>query len=116
MQSTCRKIQDWGHTQLVVPLQQMTLLERFVCIFIGLWFGIFPIPGTSTPLLFLGIFLINRVVEHPMSISETTVAAAINLIATPICIALMPVWMQSGISIFQLSSLSCSASEIIQNL
>jgi hypothetical protein len=109
------RIRVWFYAHLITPLHEMTWKERILLVFFGFWFGIFPIPGLSTTLLLLAFAGINRHVEKRLTISETTVATAVNILSTPFCIALMPFWMRLGSFIFQLES-KCKASQIIDQL
>ena len=109
------KIRIWFSTHLISPLREMSWLERFLLISFGFWFGIFPVPGLSTTLLLLSFLFINRNLDHPISVSESTVATAVNVLSTPICIALMPFWMWMGSIIFQ-PEMRCKASVIIDML
>jgi hypothetical protein len=109
------KIRLWFVTRLVKPLHEMSWLERFHLIFFGFWFGVFPIPGLSTTLLLLSFLFVNRYTKHKISVSESTVATAVNLLSTPICVALMPFWMYVGTMIFKPET-QCKASVIIDML
>jgi len=108
-------MKDWLVAHLVTPLHQMTWTERIILVIFGLWFGVFPVPGASTPLLLFGLVLVNRYASRPFAVSETTVVTAINIIATPICIALIPFWMRLGGFMFGVAS-HCNASKIIDEL
>lgn len=99
----------------MAPLREMSWTERFLLVFLGFWFGIFPVPGLSTTLLLLAFVSINRHVEKPLSVSETTVATTVNVLSTPFCIALMPFWMRLGSIIFSLET-RCRASQIMDEL
>jgi hypothetical protein len=95
--STWREqISGWLHKHLFSPMYAMTRVQKAVSIFIGFWFGVFPIPGLTTPVLFAAMFCINRVVEHPLSTAEYTVATAINLLSTPVLFILLPTWIHLG--------------------
>ena len=109
------KLKAWFQTHLVAPMKQMTWTEQFLLVFYGAWFGIFPVPGLSTTLLLFSFLVINRYFEHRFSVSETTVATAVNMLSTPICIALMPWWMWVGSFLFALET-RCKASQIIDEL
>ena len=109
------RLKEWFETHLVGPLRQMSWTEQCLLISYGLWFGIFPVPGLSTTLLLFSFLLINRYLHDRFSVSETTVATAINMLSTPICIALMPWWMRLGSFLFALES-QCRASQIIDEL
>jgi len=109
------RIKIWFMTHLVTPLHEMTWTERFILVFFGLWFGVFPVPGASTPLLLFSLVLVNRYSSKPFAVSETTVVTAVNIISTPICIALIPFWMRLGGFIFGVGS-HCKASKIIDEL
>lgn len=109
------RIRRWFHKHLSDPLRQMSWTERLVLIAFGFWFGVFPIPGLSTPILLFGFLMINGIVREQLMVSETTVATAVNLIATPFCIALMPLWMALGGYIFGLGP-RCQTSQIIDEL
>ena len=93
----------------------MTWTERIVLLLFGFWFGIFPVPGLSTPILIFGFVIVNRYALQPLAVSETTVATAVNLLATPFCIALIPFWMQLGSILFGLGN-RCNAKRIIDEL
>jgi hypothetical protein len=109
------KLKLWFRNNLSGPLREMTWSERILLVFFGFWFGIFPIPGLSTAILLFGLIVINRVIKRPMSVSETTVAAAVNLLSTPLSLALLPVWMIAGSHIFGLGN-RCKTSKIINEL
>lgn len=109
------RVKGWFSTHLILPLRQMTWQERTLLLLFGFWFGIFPIPGLSTSLLLFSFLVINRKLNDPFAVSETTVAMAVNVISTPVCIGLMPFWMRLG-SIFLDLSLTCKASKIIDEL
>lgn len=105
----------WFRTHLVIPLKQMSWHERLVLVALGFWFGIFPIPGLSTPILLFGFLVVNALVAKQLTMPETTVATAVNILATPFCLALMPLWMALGGYIFGLGA-RCEASQIIDEL
>jgi hypothetical protein len=65
--------------------------------------------------MLFSFFIVNRYLHDPVSVSESTVATAVNLIATPFCIALMPFWMWVGTLIFRPEA-HCKASVIIKML
>ncbi len=109
------KINIWFASHLVTPLKQMSWTERILLVSFGFWFGVFPIPGLSTTLLLLSFLFVNRYLEHPISVSESTVATAINIVCTPICIALMPFWMYIGTLVFRPET-KCKAGVIVDML
>jgi hypothetical protein len=109
------KLKRWFSENLVKPLKIMSGPERFILIFIGIWFGVFPIPGLSTPTLLFAFILINRCQKPTLSVSETSVAAAINILSTPLCILLLPAWMMAGSRMFGLND-RCKALQIIKEL
>ena len=109
------RIKAWFMDHLVKPLHEMTWTERIILILFGFWFGIFPVPGLSTAMLIFGFVVVNRYAIQPMTVSETTVATAINLLATPFCIALIPFWMHLGAFLFGLEN-RCNAKRIIDEL
>ena len=113
--SVLERLREWFHTHLTGPLKQMTGWERFLLLFFGFWFGVFPIPGLSTSLLLFSFLVINRKLNDPFSVSETTVAMAVNVLSTPFCIALMPFWMRLGTTMLN-TGLTCKASRIIDEL
>jgi hypothetical protein len=108
-------VSEWLQTHLFSPLYEMTLLEKVVSIFIGFWFGIFPVPGMSTPLLFIGVLCINRYVEDPLTTAETTVCTAINLLSTPLMLILLPCWITLGQMLFGHAG-SCDVSGLMHDL
>ena len=108
-------VRSWFHTHLVSPLRQMSWVEQFLLISYGAWFGIFPVPGLSTTLLLFSFLVVNRYLDDRITVSESTVATAINMLSTPVCIALMPWWMRLGSLLFQLET-RCRASQIIDEL
>lgn len=109
------KVRCWFAKHLVTPLREMTWIERALLISFGFWFGVFPIPGLSTTLLLLSFLFVNRYLEHPITVPESTVATAINVISTPVCIALLPFWMYIGTLIFRPET-RCKASVIVDML
>ncbi len=111
----CGRIKDWFMSHLVTPLHEMSWTERLILIIFGFWFGIFPVPGLSTAVLIFGFVVVNRYSIQPLTVSETTVATAINLLATPFCIALIPFWMHFGAVLFGLEN-RCNAKRIIDEL
>ena len=113
--SIIERIRVWFFTHLVTPLREMSWTERILLLFFGFWFGIFPIPGLSTPLLLFAFLLINRYVQKSLTVTETTVATTMNILSTPFCIALLPFWMRLGALVFQLQA-SCKASQILNEL
>lgn len=50
-----------------------------------------------------------------MTVSETSVAATVNLLSTPACILLLPLWMMAGSAIFGFTA-RCKTSEILKEL
>lgn len=109
------KIRLWFASHLIIPLREMTWTERLLLISFGLWFGVFPVPGLSTTLLLLSFLLVNRYSDHRITVSESTVATAINILSTPLCIALLPFWMYIGTLLFKPET-RCKASVIIDML
>lgn len=104
LKSLIVKLYDWVSANLLQPLLGMSLAHRFVSVFFGFWFGIFPIPGLSTPVLLSAVYCANRIISPELSISEMAVATAVNLIATPVCFALLPFWIKLGCDIFSIDS------------
>jgi hypothetical protein len=111
----CGRLKDWFINHLVTPLHEMSWTERFILIIFGFWFGIFPVPGLSTAVLVFGFVIVNRYSIQPLTVSETTVATTINLLATPFCIALIPFWMNLGSLLFGLEN-RCNAKRIVDEL
>lgn len=112
MSSIRERIGTWAYKHLIDPMYAMTWTEKIVCVIMGFWFGVFPIPGLSTPILFAAMFLINRVVHDPLSPAEYTVATAVNLLATPMLFLMLPLWIYLG-QIMLSTEIDCDVAVLI---
>ena len=96
MSSIREQVRKWLHEHLISPMIAMTWIEKLISVFIGFWFGVFPIPGASTPILLAALFLIDRFIDDRLTTAEKTVCTAINLLCTPIIFLLLPIWIHLG--------------------
>jgi hypothetical protein len=103
-------ISRWFQEKLLDPLKTLPWSGRASALFSGAWFGIFPVPGVSTFLLLFAIqFLKMR--QLPFSPPQVTIALAVNLLATPLMFAMIPMWLSAGSGLFNMQG--CDASDII---
>ena len=104
------RISSWFHSQLLDPLKSLPNSGKVSALGVGLWIGIFPFPGVST---FVLIFLIQIIKMRgaPFNTAQSTISIAVNLIATPLMLLLIPLWLAMGSRIFGLEG--CSASDIV---
>ncbi|KAF4754968.1 hypothetical protein FOZ62_023989, partial [Perkinsus olseni] len=93
-----QQIKRWFNLNFVMPARSLEKLDLGSAILLGLWFGIFPIPGTSTALLgaFLVMFRRSRWTKWCPNAPQSTIALGVNLLCTPLCIGLIPVWLRLG--------------------
>ncbi|KAF4748224.1 hypothetical protein FOZ63_020054, partial [Perkinsus olseni] len=93
-----QQIKRWFNLNFVMPARSLEKLDLGSAILLGFWFGIFPIPGTSTALLgaFLVMFRRSRWTKWCPNAPQSTIALGVNLLCTPLCIGLIPVWLRLG--------------------
>jgi hypothetical protein len=104
------RVSRWFKEKLIGPLNGLSFTGKVSAIFSGLWFGIFPIPGASTFLLVFAIQYL-KMRNAPMNPAQATIALAINLLATPVMLALIPLWLSLGSGLFGLQG--CDAADIL---
>lgn len=107
------RISSWFNSQLLDPLKSLPNSGKISALGAGLWIGIFPFPGVST---FVLIFLIQilKMRGAPFNTAQSTISIAMNLIATPVMLLLIPIWLSMGSRIFGLEG--CNAGDIIPAL
>ncbi|KAF4724342.1 hypothetical protein FOZ62_029114, partial [Perkinsus olseni] len=100
-----QQIKRWFNLNFVMPARSLEKLDLGSAILLGeaftarcdsamssgFWFGIFPIPGTSTALLgaFLVMFRRSRWTKWCPNAPQSTIALGVNLLCTPLCIGLI---------------------------
>jgi hypothetical protein len=107
------RINYWVMKKLLHPAQQMSARQVLLSVFIGLWFGLFPVPGLSTLMLTVYTVVIRTLLwRYRLNTAQTTLAFSVNLLATPLCFILIPCWITIGVEIFRQDISRCSISEI----
>ncbi|KAF4665447.1 hypothetical protein FOL47_004604 [Perkinsus chesapeaki] len=93
-----QQLKRWFNLNFILPARSLQKIDLASAVLLGLWFGIFPIPGTSTALLgaFLVIFRRSRWTKWCPNAPQSTIAFGVNLLCTPLCIALIPAWLRIG--------------------
>ncbi|EER06438.1 hypothetical protein Pmar_PMAR006248, partial [Perkinsus marinus ATCC 50983] len=93
-----QRIKRWFNLNFVLPARSLEKMDLGSALILGFWFGIFPIPGTSTALLgaFLVVFRRSRWTKWCPNAPQSTIALGVNLLCTPLCIALIPAWLRLG--------------------
>ncbi|KAF4669125.1 hypothetical protein FOZ61_004961 [Perkinsus olseni] len=93
-----QQIKRWFNLNFVMPARSLEKVDLGSAILLGFWFGIFPIPGTSTALLgaFLVMFRRSRWTKWCPNAPQSTIALGVNLLCTPLCIGLIPLWLRLG--------------------
>mmetsp|Transcript_24808 Transcript_24808/g.36589 ORF Transcript_24808/g.36589 Transcript_24808/m.36589 type:complete len:169 (+) Transcript_24808:34-540(+) len=86
------KVREWFQESILEPASHMEISDILQCVAIGLWGGVFPIPGITTfatiALLFCSPFRVNGTMK--------AFSLAVNMLATPIQFAMMPLFLQLG--------------------
>ena len=103
-------ITRWFHEKLLDPLKILPWSGRISAVLSGAWFGVFPVPGVSTFLLMFAIQLL-KIRGLPFNTAQSTIALAVNLLATPLMLAMIPLWLSAGSGLFNLQG--CDAGDII---
>ena len=103
-------VNRWLHEKLLDPLKTLPLSGKVSAMVTGFWFGLFPVPGVSTFLLLFAIQAL-KIWKLPFTPAQATISLAVNLIATPAMLALIPFWLASGSSLFNMQG--CDAADII---
>ena len=96
------------------PARRMSAPQVIGAVALGLWFGIFPVPGLSTLLLTCFTLMLPRARAHGLSVPESTVALAVNVLATPLCIVLIPMWIKLGLWALRQGQEGCRVGDIVQ--
>ena len=104
-------IQNWFETKLMTPARSLSGAQVGLSIGVGFWGGVFPIPAMST---FATLFLCSVILASAFNPAMSTIAIAINLIVTPLQIALMPVFMDLPSWVTPLPS--CSVSDLLHSI
>ncbi len=92
------------------PMRTLPWLGRASALLAGAWFGVFPGPGVSTFLLLFAIQFL-KIRQVPFSPAQVTLALAVNLLATPLMVGMIPIWLSAGSMLFNLQD--CEAGTII---
>ena len=104
-------IKVWFDTKLITPAKSLSASQVGLSLGVGFWGGVFPIPALST---FATLFLCSVIMTSAFNPAMTTIAIAINLIATPLQIALMPLFMDLPSWYTPLPS--CSVSDLLHSI
>lgn len=101
----------WIAEKLVTPAQALSPVQIGLAVAIGLWGGIFPIPGLST---FATLAFCTIILRGMFNGAMTSLAVGVNVIVTPFQVALLPVFLQLPSQIY--ASASCSVTDLLESI
>jgi len=107
-----KNLSDWIDTHVIVPTRKLPSIDVFRACLLGVYGGLFPVPGVTTAIVTLLIF-ICRFFKIFLSGPLVGFALTINFILTPINLLCIPIFSNYGISILSPQA-HCPWTEILE--
>ncbi len=85
-----QRIKDFLVNDLYNPLLALPLLERIICVIIGILGGVYPVPAVTTACTGILIKIMN------FNAAQSAIAIAVNLACTPLQFILLPYFADSS--------------------
>lgn len=98
---------QWVQHKLVDPLAQLPLSERVTAVAVGIIGGMFPIPALTT------VATVGMAKVISISAPQFMVACAVNLLVTPLEVAMIPFFAVGGAAMMGADSTNFTAAHLL---